>query len=98
MQDFFYPFSYIYDGKMKEDMTVKKKGTDTKALQPLSPREREVLKWLKCGKTSWAISLILRISERTVNYHVNNIMRKLDVSSRIQAVSEAANDDVGGDE
>ncbi len=57
----------------------------------LSPRELEVLKWLKLGKTSWDISVILKISERTVNYHVNNIMRKLDVTSRLQAVSEAVN-------
>jgi DNA-binding CsgD family transcriptional regulator len=55
----------------------------------LSPRELEVLKWLKLGKTSWDISVILNISERTVNYHVNNIVQKLGVSSRLQAVSEA---------
>ncbi len=83
---------------MKEDMAVKKKGTDMNALQPLTPREREVLKWLKCGKTSWAIARILRISERTVNYHVNNIMRKLDVSNRTQAVSVSANADLDKDE
>jgi DNA-binding CsgD family transcriptional regulator len=59
----------------------------------LSPRELEVLKWLKLGKTSWDISVILNISERTVNYHVNNIVQKLGVSTRMQAVSEAfAND------
>ena len=80
------------------DMTGKKNGTDMEASQRLSPREREVLRWLRCGKTSWAISLILRISERTVNYHVNNIMRKLDVSNRMQAVSVASNDDIGRDE
>ena len=57
----------------------------------LSPREREVLKWLRLGKTSWDISVIMRISERTVNYHVNNIMKKLDVTNRLQAVSEAMN-------
>ncbi len=61
----------------------------------LSPREREVLKWVKRGKTSWDISVILRISERTVNYHVSNIMRKLDVTNRQQAVSEAAKYDIG---
>jgi DNA-binding CsgD family transcriptional regulator len=75
-----------YEGKM----TI----TDVDLLHSLSPREREVLKWLRCGKTSWAISVILRISERTVNYHVNNIMRKLGVISRIQAVSIAANQDI----
>ncbi len=57
----------------------------------LSPREREVLGWLRKGKTSWDIAVILRISERTVNYNVNNIMRKLGVVSRIHAVSMAAN-------
>ncbi|MBI5640972.1 MAG: autoinducer binding domain-containing protein [Nitrospirae bacterium] len=60
-----------------------------KPLPSLSPRELEVLNWLKLGKTSWAISVILEISERTVNYHVNNIMRKLGVINRLQAVSEA---------
>lgn len=55
----------------------------------LSHREREVLNWLNRGKTSWDIAMILNISERTVNYHVGNIMRKLGVSSRLHAVSEA---------
>jgi DNA-binding CsgD family transcriptional regulator len=55
----------------------------------LSPREREVLKWLRLGKSSWDISVILRISERTVNYHVGNIMEKLDVTNRLQAVSKS---------
>jgi DNA-binding CsgD family transcriptional regulator len=64
----------------------------------LSPREREVLKWLKLGKTSWDISVILRISERTVNYHVNNIMKKFDVTNRLQAVSEAVNLEIEDDE
>lgn len=55
----------------------------------LSTREKEVLNWLRLGKTSWEISKILEIAERTVNFHINNIMRKLDVSNRLQAVSEA---------
>jgi DNA-binding CsgD family transcriptional regulator len=55
----------------------------------LSKREREVLNWLTRGKTSWDISVILNISERTVNYHVGNIMRKLGVNSRLLAVAES---------
>jgi LuxR family transcriptional regulator len=69
---------------------VKRVG-ERKSRAVLSPREWEVLKWLKCGKTSWDIARILDISERTVNYHVNNILQKLDVTNRLQAVSEAAN-------
>jgi LuxR family transcriptional regulator, quorum-sensing system regulator CviR len=60
----------------------------------LSPRELEVLNLLKLGKTSWDISRILQITERTVNYHVGNIMRKLDTTNRIQAVYEAVNLDL----
>lgn len=60
----------------------------------LSHRELEVLNLLKLGKTSWDISRILGISERTVNYHIGNIMDKLDVTNRIQAVYEAVNLDL----
>ncbi len=56
----------------------------------LSRREQEVLRWVNLGKTSWDISVILNITERTVNYHVGNIMRKLGVNSRVHAVSEAS--------
>jgi DNA-binding CsgD family transcriptional regulator len=36
----------------------------------LSNREIEVLKWAALGKTSWEMSMILEISERTVNFHL----------------------------
>jgi DNA-binding NarL/FixJ family response regulator len=55
----------------------------------LSGREKEILKWLKEGKSSWDISRILRISRNTVNFHIKNLFRKLDVVNRTQAVSEA---------
>jgi DNA-binding CsgD family transcriptional regulator len=55
----------------------------------LTAREKEVLNWLKHGKSSWDISVILGISESTANYHVYNIMRKLDASNRPQAVAIA---------
>jgi len=56
----------------------------------LSTREMEVLDWLKQGKSSWDISVILDISERTVNFHVYNITRKLGATNRPQAVAVAA--------
>jgi DNA-binding CsgD family transcriptional regulator len=55
----------------------------------LSDREREVLDWLKQGKSSWDTSVILGISERTVNFHVCNIMRKLGATNRPQALALA---------
>ena len=55
----------------------------------LTIREVEVLKWLKEGKSSFEVSMILNISERTVNFHSNNILRKLDAVNRVQAVAIA---------
>ena len=56
---------------------------------PLSPRELEVLKWTGVGKSSWETGMILHISERTVNFHIRNIMLKLDAVNRPQAVATA---------
>ena len=39
------------------------------------------------GKSSWEISEILKISERTVKYHVQNIMQKVHAVTRAQAVA-----------
>jgi len=55
----------------------------------LTPRELEILKQLKEGKTSWEISMILNISERTVKFHIANLMQKLDAINRTQAVAIA---------
>ena len=55
----------------------------------LSEREAEVLRWAMDGKTNWEISAILNISERTVKFHVQNAMHKLDASTRSQAVAIA---------
>ena len=55
----------------------------------LSERELEVLKWTANGKTSWEVSKILNITERTINFHVQNIVKKLDAVSRTHAVAIA---------
>lgn len=55
----------------------------------LTRREEEVLSWCARGKTSWEISQILACKESTVNFHVGNVMRKLSVHSRVEAVIKA---------
>ncbi len=55
----------------------------------LTSREHMVLKWLNKAKTNWEIAAILNISPLTVKNHVQNIMRKLDVDNRGQAVLKA---------
>jgi DNA-binding CsgD family transcriptional regulator len=53
----------------------------------LTKREIEVLHWAKEGKSSWEISMILRCSKRTVDFHINNLKNKLNAFSRAQAVA-----------
>jgi DNA-binding CsgD family transcriptional regulator len=55
----------------------------------LTEREFEILNWIKEGKSSWEISVILTCSERVVIWHANNIMRKLRAQNRPHAVAIA---------
>lgn len=55
----------------------------------LTPRERQVLLWCAYGKSSWEIGQILACKESTVNFHMSNILRKFDVSTRVAAVIKA---------
>ena len=55
-------------------------------LPRLTRRELDVLSWTAQGKTAWEVSVILGMSEKTVNFHLGNAMRKLQVSSKHQAV------------
>lgn len=52
----------------------------------LTRRELDVLSWTAQGKTAWEVSVILSMSEKTVNFHLGNAMRKLEVNSKHQAV------------
>jgi LuxR family transcriptional regulator, quorum-sensing system regulator CviR len=61
----------------------------TSLATPLSARECDVLQWMKEGKTNWEISQILGITERTVKYHVANILLKLRALSRAHAIARA---------
>ncbi|HEX6362156.1 MAG TPA: LuxR C-terminal-related transcriptional regulator [Albitalea sp.] len=53
----------------------------------LTGKERDVLKWVVEGKTSWEIGRILSTSERTVKFHLKNVYAKLNVSNRAQAAA-----------
>ena len=55
----------------------------------LNEREIECLTWSARGKTSPEIAQIVSISARTVNFHIENACRKLNVSTRTEAVVKA---------
>ncbi|WP_245322528.1 LuxR family transcriptional regulator [Mesorhizobium sp. WSM3882] len=54
----------------------------------LSPREKECILWTAKGKSSWEIGKILGISINTVNFHIKNVIKKMDANSRITAILE----------
>lgn len=55
----------------------------------LTQREIEVLNWVKAGKGSWDIGMLLHVSERTVKFHLSNVFSKLQVSTRAHALARA---------
>ncbi|MDX8535493.1 LuxR family transcriptional regulator [Mesorhizobium sp. VK25A] len=55
----------------------------------LSQREKECILWTARGKSSWEIGKILGISVNTVNFHIKNVMRKLNTASRTVAAVKA---------
>ena len=58
----------------------------------LTPREREALTWVAHGKSAWEIGEILKVSKRTVEWHIENACRKLDAVNRTQASMIALRD------
>jgi DNA-binding NarL/FixJ family response regulator len=55
--------------------------------EPLTPREREVLRLLASGLGNKEIAAKLKISEHTAKFHVASILGKLGAASRAEAVS-----------
>ncbi|OGO29117.1 MAG: hypothetical protein A2W33_03450 [Chloroflexi bacterium RBG_16_52_11] len=63
--------------------------TDTKAIEPLTDRELDVLRLAAKGYTNKAIGIQLSISDRTVQGHLAHIFNKMQAASRTEAVMRA---------
>ncbi|MTD47033.1 response regulator [Conexibacter sp. W3-3-2] len=57
--------------------------------EPLSPREQEVLKLIAEAHTNREIGAILHLSEKTVESHRGNLLRKLGMRDRVELVRYA---------
>ena len=64
-------------------------GATAQSVNPLSAREKEILRWIHLGKSNFEIGTILGISPLTVKNHVQKILRKLNVQNRTHAVGRA---------
>lgn len=61
---------------------------DSRVKSLLTNREREVFELLVQDKTTKEIAAQLFVSEKTVRNHISNVMKKLNVKGRSQAVVE----------
>jgi DNA-binding NarL/FixJ family response regulator len=75
------PFDDLVD-MAKKILVSSRKGS-------LSPREIQILFWVKEGKSNHEIGKILNIAESTVKVHLKNSYHKLDVTNRAQAIHAA---------
>ena len=62
-------------------------GSLAELIEPLTPRESEVLQMLASGLANKEIATRLAISEHTVKFHVASILGKLGAASRTEAVT-----------
>ncbi len=79
------PLSSRIAANMRE---VWQQDAHTHPLMPedLTRREREVLEWMVRGLSNRSIAEKLHVTERTVKFHVGNILGKLGARSRVEAV------------
>ena len=79
----------VYSGRNYVPPVVGAKLVERMSGEQLSSREIEVLKLLAKGESTQTISSVLHITEGTVKFHITNILQKLNVKDRTQAVVTA---------
>ncbi len=73
-------------GKLVQGLKAPARGDAAPAdKDKLSPREREIMAFLAKGASNKEIARDLALAESTVKIHVQHILRKLNLSSRVQA-------------
>jgi len=82
------PHLHIMLTRIAPNLLVSKPKPASRKLN-ITQREKEILAWLRNGKTNWEIAQVLGISESTVKKHVRRILANLNVCSRTQAVAKA---------
>jgi DNA-binding NarL/FixJ family response regulator len=79
----------VHAGKSIVPPAIAQKLAERMATEQLTNREQDVLEQIVRGKSNKEIGIELDISEATVKTHINNLLGKLGVSDRTQAVTAA---------
>ncbi|RUT03413.1 DNA-binding response regulator [Dulcicalothrix desertica PCC 7102] len=88
-EEILYAIRTVANGQKYISKVVATKLKERMQKPELSQRELEVLQLITNGNTNQQVAAALFITEGTVKYHVNNILGKLGVSDRTQAVVAA---------
>jgi len=72
-------------GKLVRGLQAAREAPTEAEKDGLSPREREILSHVAKGSSNKEIARNLKVAESTVKIHVQHILRKLNLSSRVQA-------------
>jgi two-component system nitrate/nitrite response regulator NarL len=75
----------VMSPEMQAKLLRELRGGGAAAQPALSPREREILAFIARGASNKEIARTLEVAESTVKIHVQHILRKLELSSRVQA-------------
>jgi two-component system NarL family response regulator len=79
----------VYAGQKRIPPEIAIKLAERMVSKELTEREMDVLRLIVNGRSNREIGQVLSITEGTVKVHVNNLLGKLNVSDRTQAVTEA---------
>jgi LuxR family transcriptional activator of bioluminescence operon len=74
---------YLFDAYIRIDKIENPK------VNELTKRELECVFWACEGKTAWEMAHIVGVSERTINFHLTSVIKKLGASNRQHAVAKA---------
>ena len=90
---FVYTLLAVFPGQLPAPMTVadvpRRQARTAPLVEPLSPRELDVLKLLAAGRSNAELARDLVVVEGTVKSHLIHIYGKLGVHTRTQAVARA---------
>ncbi len=79
----------LFDVQFTSSRTARDAPARGSLVEPLTPREREVLQLICAGHSNQVIAEKLVVTVATVKKHAGNILGKLGVSSRAQAIVKA---------
>ena len=78
-------FSPEMTARLVQSLIQPQAAAPTSVLDSLTPRELDILGHLAAGHSNKIIARKLDLAESTIKVHVQNILRKLELSSRVQA-------------